>query len=77
MAKITHIGAGSAGFGTRFLTNVLTHPALQDSTLALMGINPEDLEIMTMLAKRLACQLNSPVKIEPTTDRRRALDSVD
>src|SRR5215831_2071682 len=77
MAKITHIGAGSAGFGKRFLTDVLTRPALQDSTLSLMDTNPENLEIMTTVARRLASQLGSPVRIESTTDRRRALDGAD
>src|SRR5262249_9729246 len=77
MAKITHIGAGSAGFGKRFRTDVLTRPALQGSTLSLMDTNPENLEIMTTVATRLASQLGSPVQIESTTDRRRALDGAD
>jgi len=77
MAKIVHIGAGSAGFGKRFLTDVLTRPALQSSTLTLMDVNPENLEVMTTLARRLASQLNSPVTIESTTDRRRALEGAD
>jgi alpha-galactosidase len=77
MVKIAHIGAGSAGFGKRFLTDVLTRPALQGSKLTLMDINPDNLQIMTTLAKRMAAQLNSPVQIESTTDRRQALDGAD
>ena len=77
MPKIAHLGAGSAGFGKRFLTDVMTRPSLQEATLTLMDINPENLEIMTTLAQRMAQQLNSPIHIEATTDRRRALDGAD
>jgi alpha-galactosidase len=77
MAKIAHIGGGSAGFGKRFLTDVLTRPALQDSTLTLMDINPDNLDIMATVGRRLAAQLKSTVNIEATTDRRRALDGAD
>jgi len=77
MVKIAHIGAGSAGFGKRFLTDVLTRPALQDATLVLMDINPENLDIMATLAKRMATQLNSAVRIEATTDRQQALADAD
>jgi alpha-galactosidase len=77
MTKIVHLGAGSAGFGKRFLTDVITRPSLQDATLTLMDINPENLNIMATLAQRMAKQLNSPIDIEATTDRRRALDGAD
>ena len=77
MARIVHIGAGSAGFGKRFLTDVLTRPALGDATLVLMDVDPEKLEVMATLARRLKEQLGSSVRLEATTDRRRALDGAD
>jgi len=77
MTKIAHIGAGSAGFGKRFLTDVMTRPSLQNATLTLMDINADNLEIMATLARRMAAQLNSPLQIEATTDRRQALDGAD
>jgi alpha-galactosidase len=77
MPKIVHIGAGSAGFGKRFLTDILTRPSLHDATLSLMDLNADNLEIMARVARRLAEQLNSPVKLEATTDRRKALDGAD
>jgi alpha-galactosidase len=77
MVKIAHIGAGSAGFGKTFLTDILTRPALQGATLSLMDINPDNLETMTTVARRMADQLHSPVRIESTTDRHRALDGAD
>jgi alpha-galactosidase len=77
MAKVAHMGAGSAGFGKNFLADFLTRPSLQDSTLCLMDINPDNLEMMHTAAKRIKAQLNSPVKIEATADRRQALDGAD
>ena len=77
MAKVAHLGAGSAGFGKSFLADFLTRPSLQDSTLCLMDINPDNLEMMHTAAKRIKAQLSSPVKIEATTDRRKALDGAD
>ncbi|HEV8636026.1 MAG TPA: alpha-galactosidase [Chloroflexota bacterium] len=77
MARIVHIGAGSAGFGKRFLADVLTRPSLRDSTLVLMDVDPDNLDVMATLARRLKEQLDSPVRIEATTDRRRALDGAD
>ena len=45
MPKITLIGAGSVVF-TRDLSNdILLTPALQDSTIALMDIDPQRLEL--------------------------------
>jgi alpha-galactosidase len=77
MAKVAHIGAGSAGFGKRFLVDLLTRPSLQESTLCLMDIDAGNLEMMHTAARRIKAQLHSPVKIEATTDRRQALDGAD
>lgn len=75
--KIAFIGAGSAGFGRNFIADVLLRPALAQGTLALMDIDPDNLAIADGLARKMARQLNSPVTIESTTDRRRALDGAD
>ena len=40
MAKIAIIGAGSAVFARRLITDFLTLPSLQGSQIALMDINP-------------------------------------
>src|SRR3954471_18158990 len=77
VVKIAHIGAGSAGFGKTFLTDILTRPALQGATLALMDVHPGNLATMTTLARRIAEQVGSSVRLESTTDRRRALDGAD
>ena len=77
MTKVTHLGAGSAGFGKNFLVDFLTRPSLRDSTLCLMDVNTDNLDMMHTAAKRIKAQLNSPVKIEATTERKEALDGAD
>ena len=77
MAKITLIGAGSTGFSKRFISDILTRPALAEGTLSLMDINQDYLDITTALAKKMAKQLGVGTKIESSTDRRRALEGSD
>jgi alpha-galactosidase len=77
LTKIAHIGAGSSGFGKRFLTDILTRPSLAGSTVTLMDVDQDNLEIMSTIARRLAHQLGSTVRIESTTDRRAALEGAD
>ena len=77
MAKIAYIGAGSASFGRGFMSDVLTRPALAEGTLTLMDIDPEQLDAMTALARKMARQLDVPTKIESTTDQRYALEGAD
>ena len=77
MAKITYLGAGSVGFSKPFMADVLTRPALAEATLTLMDIDQGQLDVMARLAGKMAQQLDSPIKIEATTDRRCALDGAD
>ena len=77
MAKITLIGAGSTGFSKRFISDILTRPALSEGTLSLMDINQDYLDITTALARKMAKQLGVGTKIESSTDRRRALEGSD
>ncbi len=72
--KISIIGGGSSGFATRFVGDILSRPGLQGSTVSLMDINHNNLEIATALSKKMAAQVKSDVKIESTTDRRESLD---
>jgi len=74
MAKIAYIGAGSASFGRNFISDVLTRPALAEGTLTLMDIDQEQLDAMTVLARKMAKQLDVPTKIESTTDQCCALE---
>ncbi len=77
MLKLAIIGAGSVVFAQRLTTDILSWPELQDSTIALMDINPERLDLIGALANRLIVEQNLPARIETTTDRRAALDGAD
>jgi alpha-galactosidase len=71
--KITFIGAGSFVFARRLVTDVLTWPALQEATIALMDVNADKLETMAALARRMVTQAGTGAQVESTTDLREAL----
>ncbi len=75
--KIAMIGAGSAIFAQGLITDILSWPALQDATIALMDIDADRLELIGALADRLVREQRLPTRIETTTDRRAALDGAD
>ena len=78
MPKITIIGAGSTGFTKAFLADILTRPELAETTtVSLMDISQENLEVATALARKMVRQTGCSTVIEATTDRRRALDGAD
>ena len=77
MAKIVIIGAGSHVFASRFITDIIYYPELRDSTITLMDIAPEPLELTAAFANRIVAQNKFRTKIESTTDRRKAVDGAD
>ena len=77
MAKIVLIGAGSHVFCSRLITDILSYPELRDSTISLMDIAREPLELSTAFAKRIVEQNKFNTKVESTTNRREALDGAD
>jgi len=74
MAKIVLIGAGSHAFSRRLITDILSYPALRDSTITLMDIDKETLDLITAFAKKLVAQHGFNTQIESTTNRRKALE---
>ena len=74
MAKIVLIGAGSHVFSRRLITDILSYSELRDSTITLMDINKESLDLPTAFAKKLVEQNGFKTKIESTTNRREALE---
>jgi len=76
MAKITFIGAGSVVFASRLLSDIFSHSELAESTISLMDINPERLDLITKLA-RLMAKYAPKVKIESTLNRRESLKDAD
>ncbi len=77
MTKITLIGAGSVVFARNLCGDILLTPALRDSTLSLMDIDPGRLERARQIVTRLVEQLGVPARVEATLDRRAAVRGAD
>ncbi len=73
MPKIVFIGAGSVVFAQKLIIDILTFPALRKSTIALVDIDEDRLELITRLTERLKEQEGFPITIEATTQRRKVL----
>jgi len=57
MAKIALIGAGSHVFSRNLITDIISYPELRDSTIALMDIAQEPLDLITDFAKKLSSKM--------------------
>ncbi len=77
MARITMIGAGSIVFAKRMISDVLSYPELDGSTLALMDIDPHRLDLISRLAKQMVSNSGRRVQVVATEDRRDALRGAD
>lgn len=77
MPKIVFLGAGSTVFAKNLMTDILSFPALSDSTLALHDINADRLDTTRMVGERIAQSLGVKPVIESHLDRRDALDGAD
>jgi len=77
LAKIVFIGAGSVVFASRLLTDIVYHPELRDSTVSLMDIDAERLELISKFACALASKYAPNMRIEATLNRREALKDAD
>jgi alpha-galactosidase len=75
--RITIIGAGGYVFPFRLIGDLLSFPALRDSTLCLMDINSDRLHRVAETARDLVRHHGLGTIIEEATDRRRALDGAD
>ena len=73
MSKITFIGAGSLVFTRNLCSDILFVPALQDSTLTLMDIDPIRLEQSRKVVQAIIDLRGLKARIETTTDRRAAI----
>ncbi len=73
MSKITFIGAGSIVFTRNLCSDILLTPALQDSTIALMDIDPVRLERSCNLVQTIIDRRGLTARVEATLDRREAV----
>lgn len=77
MPKIAFIGAGSFGFTRGLVRDILTFPALADSTIVLMDIDKERLDFIKTEVERIVAAGKYPAKVVATTDRAEALKGAD
>ncbi len=77
MTRIAFIGAGSITFTRTLVRDLLSFPALQDATFALMDIDDDRLAKSEAMARRLVEENGLEATIEATTDRREALAGAD
>ncbi len=78
MAKIVFIGAGSAIFARRLLTDILLQPELTHGLrIGLVDIDPERLRVAEKMAHRLLDQAGVRAEVVADADRRRVLEDAD
>jgi alpha-galactosidase len=77
MAKIVIIGAGSLVFASRLTTDILSVPALADSTIVYVDIDQAVLNLMNRFGRKVIAQEKLAATIETTLDRAEALAGAD
>jgi alpha-galactosidase len=78
MPKIAFVGAGSTVFTRNLVGDVLSQPALRDTTsFALMDIDAERLRTSELVARGLVGAHGAQARVEATQDRRAALEGAD
>ena len=75
--KITIIGAGSAVFATELMSDILSTPALESGTFALVDIDAQRLELAHQMAEFLIEKSGRDWTVEASTDRTQVLDDSD
>ncbi|HPH95880.1 MAG TPA: alpha-galactosidase [Anaerolineaceae bacterium] len=77
MTKIAFIGAGSLGFTSELVRDILTFPLLQDAQIALMDIDPERLDFALTAVTKIITEGHYPARVSATLDRVEALKDAD
>lgn len=77
MRKIAFIGAGSFGFTRSLVRDILSFPAMADTTIALMDIDPERLSAIKTAIDKIVAAGKYPAKVIATNDRIEALKDAD
>ena len=75
--KIVVVGIGSASFGPKTLGDILSRQELTGSTLHLVDINPEALDKMGNLGRRMNDRWGTGLRIETATNLEDALPGAD
>lgn len=78
MKKFAFIGAGSLQFTSKTMIDILSFPAFEECEIALMDINPKNLNYMVQVCEKIKATLNkSKCKVTSTLDRAEALKDAD
>jgi alpha-galactosidase len=77
MPKITFIGAGSLVFTRNLCNDILLTPALQESEIVLMDIDPQRLEMAHTIIRTVLARRGGKARVSATLDRREALSHAD
>ena len=77
MARITLIGAGSVTFARQLMGDILSDPALAESTITLMDIDAARLDTSRKLGVSLARRIAPRARVEATTERAEAIRGAD
>jgi len=77
MIKIAIIGAGSAVFAHRMITDILAVDGLSGGTFALVDIDAERLELAHQIAELTVKRAGKPWTVQATTDRKAILPGCD
>lgn len=77
MPTVTLIGAGSMVFARKLVGDILSFPALSESTISLMDVDEARLARTTTIAEAMVENEGLDATITSTTDRRKALRGAD
>ena len=77
MPKITIVGAGAYIFPLTEIRDILSFPALRDSTICMYDINAERNNLNAVGARKLIESYSLPTKLQVTTDRKEAVKDTD
>jgi len=75
--KIAVVGGGSTVFSPQLIRLLVASSPLQGSTIVLMDIDAQRVELMRAVAQRSVAQVGADLLFESTTDRREALAGAD
>jgi alpha-galactosidase len=75
--KIAIIGAGSVVFSKNVISDLLSHDALKDCTLALMDVNAERLGVAAAMARSISATRGAAARVQACRDRKKALEGAD
>lgn len=72
--KISIIGAGSAVFSLRLVSDLYKTPSLSDSTVCLMDVDEKRLKAVHTLAQKFASELGARIRFDTTMNLEEAVD---